>query len=555
MKIKSAIFLFTHAAAISGSAQIEVTRFFNSNQNIPDNGQFLDIRTVENSGFATVTDVNVRLVMQGAAGTAMRLGDYYVSLTNGTASEEERFAVLLNRPQTSDTAPFGSSLSSVDISLDDSGFAGNVFHISSNTGTYKADGRLSVDPYGAPVAYDSTAVTHGLSTLNGSVFSNTWGLLVADTRQGAAGKLLSWTLSTTGISADSGSIDPGPGGTIADTPGGIEDHRNLKSILLVSGSGAAGVTADVSESLFLSGGLSGAGELHKIGTGRLTLGGDSTGSNGGPSFSGTVVVGAGEVEIAASTALGLHGALVFHGNHTILRLSTAAAFERAIAINAGTEVTLEGSGTLSGTISGEGGLRKEGPGKITLDGDNSYLGDTVISGGVLAIDGSMTSSIHVEVGGVLKGSGLIHGAVNVSGQLVAGSSVGTLGTGPLTFRNDSMFAYEMDLASFSRGFVQVAGDFAIENGAVLTLTEQGGTGVSYGTKFTLIRYSGAWDGGLFAHDGTTLADNSVIQLDSSPWLVQYADGSEGFTLTSVPEPAAAVISSLTFMGLLMRRRR
>ena len=49
----------------------------------------------------------------------MWLGDLYVSLTHGTAFENERVAVLLNRSGRSNTDQWGSDLTSLAITLDD----------------------------------------------------------------------------------------------------------------------------------------------------------------------------------------------------------------------------------------------------------------------------------------------------------------------------------------------------------------------------------------------------------------------------------------------------
>ncbi len=555
MKKRALIFLLIPALAIPAVAQITVTWVFDASQALPDNAQYADIRTVTNSGLATITDVNVGLVMEGEGAATMRLGDYFVSLTHGTASDEERVAVLINRPQMSDTAPFGSSLGSVDITFDDSGTANNVFNIASSTGTYKADGRLSVNPYEEPVAYSENDVTNGLSALNGAVVSDKWSLLVADTQQGAVGKLVGWTLKTQGTSAESGSVDPGPGGTIADAPGGMAADRDLKSILVVAGSGAARVTANVTENLILSGGLSGAGELFKIGNGVLTLSGNSSGLGGTPNFTGKVIVTDGELEIASGMALGLSGSLSFAGADLTLRMSTSSAFSRDISLSAGTEIFLDGSGTLAGTISGDGGLNKQGTGKVTLSGVNSFLGDSTVSAGILEVAGSLTSPVNVGVNGTLVGDGLIDGVVNVSGQLLAGSNLGNLSTGNLNFTSGSTFAYEIDFASTARGLIEVAGNLGINAGAILALSETPGNFVPEGSKFTLIRYSGVWDESLFTYAGNELADGSVFNLNGMQWLIDYADGAEGLTVMAIPEPSVVVVISLTCFGFLIRRRR
>ncbi len=60
-------------------------------------------------------------------------------------------------------------------------------------------------------------------------------------------------------------------------------------------------------------------------------------------------------------------------------------------------------GTFAGVISGSGGLTKSGAAKLTLIGENTYGGDTLVSAGTLQIGdggttGSLVSDIEVEAG-------------------------------------------------------------------------------------------------------------------------------------------------------------
>lgn len=84
----------------SANAQ-EVTwlRNLEVNQPVPDLGQSVSLLDMANSGMASISDLKVDLSLSSSAeNNLMWLGQVYVSLTYGVASEEERTAVLLNRP-------------------------------------------------------------------------------------------------------------------------------------------------------------------------------------------------------------------------------------------------------------------------------------------------------------------------------------------------------------------------------------------------------------------------------------------------------------------------
>lgn len=294
------------------------------NQTIPDRGQYVSMSLLDlaNAGMATITDVNVNLSLSSLSDSSpMRLGQVYASLTYGVASEEERTAVLLNRPGVSDSNAFGSSLSSLNVTFDDSA-AANIFSVATGTGTYQADGRLSVNPYASGVAYHSGNINAGLSALNGSLLeSKQFSLLVADTQQGAGAKLDSWGVKVTGTAASSGLLNLGAGGSVRAT--GTTQSVGATVVSSSSGSGAVGLLALANQTLNLSGGLSGSGEFNKTGTGTVKVG-DSAG------FTGTLNVNEGKVVVdgalasGSTTVVGSGGLLGGSGTLGALTLSGGA---------------------------------------------------------------------------------------------------------------------------------------------------------------------------------------------------------------------------------------
>jgi hypothetical protein len=249
----------------SANAQ-EVTwlRNVEVSQTVSDRGQSVSLLDMANSGMASITDVNVNLSLSSLTqDNPMWLGQIYSTLTYGVASEEERTAVLLNRPGVTDSNAFGSSLSSLNVTFDDSATA-NIFSVASGTGTYQADGRLGVNPYASGVAYNSGSINAGLLALNGGLLqSQKLSLLVADTQQGAVAKLDSWGVKVTGTAASSGLLNLGAGGSVRAT--GATESVGATVVSSSSGSGAVGLLAMVNQELNLSRGLKGSGEFNKTG--------------------------------------------------------------------------------------------------------------------------------------------------------------------------------------------------------------------------------------------------------------------------------------------------
>lgn len=81
-----------------------------------------------------------------------------------------------------------------------------------------------------------------------------------------------------------------------------------------------------------------------------------------------------------------------------------------------------GRSTWENDITGKGGLVKAGYGALILTGDSSYLGDTRVAQGVLAVEGSIASRTFVEPEGVLAGTGTVHGDVQNDGAVYGGLS-------------------------------------------------------------------------------------------------------------------------------------
>ena len=164
----------------------------------------------------------------------------------------------------------------------------------------------------------------------------------------------------------------------------------------------------------------------------------------------------------------------------------------AVKVSSGLDYAFSGSGTITGTT----GLLKEGSGKLTLNGSNSYSGNTVVNAGELSVrnsSGSATGSGSVAVAALatLSGDGRIGGAVTV-----AAGGVVMPGAGPGTLRIDNDLALDGAVLKFELGTssdrLVVAGD--LELGGSLEITDAGG--LQAGT-YPLVSYGGELSAGSF----------------------------------------------------------
>ncbi|HED2359595.1 TPA: S8 family serine peptidase, partial [Serratia marcescens] len=99
----------------------------------------------------------------------------------------------------------------------------------------------------------------------------------------------------------------------------------------------------------------------------------------------------------------------------------------------------------SNDISGHGGLTKQGIGTLVLTGNNTYAGPTLVNQGRLAVNGSVTSAVSVQNGGIVGGSGTVGSLTARQGGTVApGNSIGTLNVaGNVSFEPGSHYAVEV----------------------------------------------------------------------------------------------------------------
>lgn len=254
-----------------------------------------------------------------------------------------------------------------------------------------------------------------------------------------------------------------------------------------------------------------------------------------------------------------------------------STFSGNVTLNRNLQVTSAATGSnktiLSGGINdgaGSYGLTKVGGGRLELTGANTFDGGITVSTGTLLLSnasgsGAGTGNVTVNEG-KLGGSGSFTGALVVSanGTLSPGASIETLGSGSLTFNNASTFEYEVDSSvplSVGADLQKVTGGLSLSGTVTLTLSDLAGSPTAFAlhtTKFTLINYSGTWNGGLFTFGGNAIANGDTFTAGLNTWKLDYnaTSGGSNFSgeyaganyvnITAVPEPT---ILGLLFAGL------
>lgn len=313
----------------------------------------------------------------------------------------------------------------------------------------------------------------------------------------------------------------------------LTSNEDLANPLVLSGGPGDGGLVNLpldwtaSKDIWLKGAISGPGGLHITGTNRTaTLSADNT-------FEGGVILECGvwyapnKLQIASYTALGTGTLTVGQTTNTgtgggvlaVENLDGTAADKNSvespngvtndIVIQTGRYFNVSGENVddgllLSGEISGEGTLRKfRNASILTLSGDNTYTGGTIVEVGTLKVEGSLaggTVSVATQsdnTTAILSGTGDIAGPVSVAAtsgigraNIITGGDFGTTGTlsiGGLTLGAGAIGYF--DIASDSdMDYLDVTGDLTADSGAIITLSTT--VGLDYG-DYGLIGYSGA----------------------------------------------------------------
>jgi autotransporter-associated beta strand protein len=323
------------------------------------------------------------------------------------------------------------------------------------------------------------------------------------------------------------------------------------------------LTLDSACSIFLTGKITGTGSITKIGTTTAFLEGATS------NYTGVTTINAGKVRVVSSAGLGASGP----GNETVVNDGAALELED---IATAEDLTLSGTGissqgalfaaagnnTLTGAITlaassnigaaagmnlsiegaidgGNVSLVKVGAGTVALQNVNTYTNTTIVSGGVLEVNGQVDFA-GVNTGTTLAGAGIATDGINIQPGAVfspgtaAGANIGSFnssvmawnGTGTLVFQLGVDSAHSDQLAVTSFNSVGTGFEFQFGDGATPPVP-----GVAYTlVSFTLTNF--------------TAGDFSFTYAGTGPG--SSMTGTFAMTATQLQFTPATVVSDLVF---------
>jgi autotransporter-associated beta strand protein len=181
-----------------------------------------------------------------------------------------------------------------------------------------------------------------------------------------------------------------------------------------------------------------------------------------------------------------------------------------------------GSSSFNGLIIGTGTLFKFGTGTWTLNGNNTYSGQTTVSAGTLVVNGSQPRSpVTVNGTGTLMGDGVV-GDLDVFGNLRPGSSPAILTCSNFLFHSSSSdYFVELNGPAPGTGYDQlkVRGSVALSNA---TLHATLGFQSAISNSFTIID-NDASEAVTNTFNG--LAQGATLFINGVPFRISYTGGS------------------------------
>ena len=367
-----------------------------------------------------------------------------------------------------------------------------------SSGTYTTGGVVMWD------IGDMTSGTAGLSILPGATFNQTYNVFIGYFSNNPGFAKLNggiWNITNSslvlgrsyagGVNVQSGTLNAQGVITVGMNVTGVLNLNggsliSSTTLAINSGNGngtvsISGGTATLASVSFGGGGYggtssSGSGALNMTG-GSLFIGSGGIISIGGGTTACTISLSGGTVGASADWSSTLGATLTGTGGNTVI-------------IQAGDSLGTAHNISLSGVLSGTGGLIKAGGGCLTLSGSNTYYDGTTVNSGTLIVNNTAGSGVGagpvaVSSGATFAGTGIVSGSVTVDGRLSPGlNSSGTLTiNGGLSLNGGSSLQYG---AGGGTSLIRVNGNVTL--GGTLNAFDAGG--FTSGT-YRLISYTGS----------------------------------------------------------------
>ena len=348
--------------------------------------------------------------LSGASGTTLRMGA--LALQAGATTN-----VLVNGRSFTlfDVASDLTVAGTLNVVTTPGGYGRGVYHVVEYHGTFTNNGlALGSSPSGfiteintetphqlnIKVYDDPTATQFWRGDAHPVGGSGTWSATVPNWRNADSRATTFWG----GVQA----VFHGTPGTV--TVEGTQVFQSLEFVVggytLVAGNGGAlapnGMAQLWAEGLrttaTIAAPITGPGGIEKIGVGTIVLAAAN-------SYSGGTTITAGTLSISADANLGAaSGGLTFNGG--TLENTAALTTARAITFNGTGTLKTSADLTVTGVISGASGLTKAGSGRLTLTGNNTYAGGTIIHAGTLSV--SADANLGAASGGLVFHGGTLH---------------------------------------------------------------------------------------------------------------------------------------------------
>ncbi|EJO3958553.1 fibronectin-binding autotransporter adhesin ShdA [Salmonella enterica] len=265
----------------------------------------------------------------------------------------------------------------------------------------------------------------------------------------------------------------------------------------------------------IDGGILTAKDAASLGTGDVTIAESATLALSQGTLDNNVT-GGGQIVKTGNDELIVTGDNTYSGGTTITGGTLTADYADSLGtgVIANSGVLQVGEGELENTLSGSGSLVKTGTGELTLSGDNSYSGDTTITGGTLTADhaDSLGTGVIANSGVLQVGEGELENTLSGSGALVK------TGTGELTLSGDNTYSGGTTITggTLTADHADSLGTGVIANSGVLQVGEGelentlSGTGslVKTGTGELTLSGDNTYSGGTTITGGTLTADHA-----------------------------------------------